>query len=186
MIPNINEISHIDNTNCNECIKTDVCSFKNRTHFIKKCLPFNNFDETKKNILNFDKTSYIYFYKKNIATYYLKKDFSIKLINSTAPLFSNINILTEEILQTVINIDDIEIPCYYLFTNYTHVFNIFTTYYSEWFNLRNINIINDIKKLEKLEEKYKKYNIIIENIKGETKYNNIESENKEIYQYINK
>ncbi len=136
-----NKISHIDNTKCNQCITTNKCIHKSRKKFINRCLPFNNFDESKKNILNFDKTSYIYFYKKNIATYYLKKDFSIKLIKPPAPLFSNINILTEEILQTVFNIDDIEIPCYYLFSNYTHVFNIFTTYYKLFLN----NIKNNIK-----------------------------------------
>ncbi len=181
-----NEISHIDNTKCNQCITTNKCIHKSRRKFINRCLPFNNFDESKKNILNFDKTSYIYFYKKNIATYYLKKDFSIKLINIKPLPYENIDILTEEILITVFNINNIEIPGYYLFCNYIHTFNIFTTYYGEWFNLYNNNIINDTLKLKNLEKEYDKYNIIIENMKEESGYYIIESENKDIYQYINK
>ena len=159
----LNQISHIDNTNCNICLKSNKCIHKTRKQFISRCLPFNNFDETKKNILNFDKTSYIYFYKKNIATYYLKKDFSIKLIKPSAsyiklaaPLFENINILSEDILLRKFNIDDIEIPGYYLFCNYTHIFNIFTTYYKLFFNNIQENIKSNIKlKLHNLEEQLK-------------------------------
>jgi len=185
MINNINQISHIDNEKCNKCVKTNTCIHKTRNKFIKRCLPFNNFDESKKNILNFDKSSYIYFYKKNVATYYLKKDFSIKLIRSTPPPSQNIDILSEEILLSVFNIDDIEIPGYYLFCNYTHIFNIFITYYSEWINHCNSTIMDNTQKLDKLQEEYKHFNLIFENIKAKSNYNNIESENIQIYKQIN-
>jgi len=174
----INQISHIDNTNCNICLESNKCIHKTRNKFIKRCLPFNNFDESKKNILNFDKSSYIYFYKKNVATYYLKKDFSIKLIRSTPPLFNNINILIDDILLSVFNIDDIEIPGYYLFCNYTHIFNIFITYYKLFYNnlqeninlkLHNLeeqlkNIIQQHKKLNKILYKSDEYKYLNETI----------------------
>ena len=192
MLQNINKISHIVNENCTNCIKTDTCIHKTRNKFIKECLPFNNFDETKKNILNFDRTSYIYFYKNNVATYYLKKDFSIKLIKpsstfikSAPPLFEDIDILSKEILTCVFNIDDIEIPGYYLFCNNTHIFNIFTTYYGEWIADSNNTIIIDMENLEKLQKEYKKYNNVIKKIKAIYKYNDIESENIKIYKYKN-
>ena len=66
----INQISHIDNTNCNICLKTNKCIHKTRKTFIKECLPFNNFDETKKNILNFDKTNWWWRFF-NLKKYYL-------------------------------------------------------------------------------------------------------------------
>jgi len=46
----LNQISHIDNTNCNICLVSNTCIHETRNKFIKRCLPFNNFDETKRNI----------------------------------------------------------------------------------------------------------------------------------------
>ena len=147
MVQNINEISHINNKNCNTCIKTNVCIFKNRKQFLKKCLPFNNFNETKKNILNFDKTSYIYYYNSKTLTYYLDKHFMLHNYKSKIPQKENINIFTKEILFCKFNIDTIEIPGYYLFCNYTHIFNIFTNYYEIFIKKKN-------NKLDKIIDKF--------------------------------
>ena len=132
MLQNVNEISHIDNTKCNQCIKTNFCSFKNRKKFIKKCLPFNNFDITKKNILNFDKTSYIYYYNDTTLTYYVDKNFMLHNYKSKPPPYKDININTEEILYTKFEITNTDIVMYgyYLFCNYDIIFNIFVNYYN--------------------------------------------------------
>ncbi len=131
MLQNVNEISHIDNTNCNQCIKTNFCIFKNRKKFIKKCLPFNNFDITKKNILNFDKTSYIYYYNDTTLTYYIDKNFMLHNYKSKPPPYKNININTEEILYSKFEITNTDTLMYgyYLFCNYDIIFNIFANHY---------------------------------------------------------
>ena len=191
-----NKISHIDDRRvahnndqgkCTTCISnpSELCYFTTRKKFIEKCLPFNNFDETKKNILNFDKTSYIYYNTANTLTYYLDKNFILhKYKSSLAPQFKHNNILTEEILITVFNIDNIKIPSYYLFCNYTHIFNIFIGYYKACLNNNKTVNIKKQAQIEELEKEYNTINSIIQNIK--TPYNNIELENKQLYQYINK
>jgi len=132
MLQNVNEISHIDNKSCNKCIKTNFCKFKNRKKFIKKCLPFNNFDITKKNILNFDKSSYIYYYNDTTLTYYVDKNFMLHNYKSKPPPYKDININTEEILYTKFTIYDTEILMYgyHLFCNYDIIFNIFANHYA--------------------------------------------------------
>ena len=89
-----------DRGNCNKCIHypDELCYFTTRNNFIKKCLPFNNFDESKINILNFDKTSYIYYNENNRLTYYLDKKFMLHKCKSQIP-FENINLLSDGILS---------------------------------------------------------------------------------------
>ena len=186
MLQNTNQISHIVDDQCNKCITNDLCIFDNRKRFIEKCLPFNNFDETKKNILNFDKTSYIYYNESNKLTYYLDKNFMLhKYKTKLSPLFENNDILTEEILVTVFNIGDIEIPSYYLFCNYTHVFNIFISMYS----LFIIDIENKITQLnielDDLKKEYDEYNLKIDDFKSKTLYYSIRDEIAEKYQELN-
>ncbi len=176
-------ISYIDNPYCNKCIKTNSCMYSTRDEFINECLPFNNFNKSQKNILNFDKTSYIYFYKENSDTYYLKKDFSIKLINFNLP-YEPIDIMTPEILTSVFRINSLIIPGFYLFCNYTNIFNIFTYNYSLFINELNNKIITKIDKLNKLEEEYK-INIKINNkIKNKTKFKIINNEIGQIHKKI--
>jgi len=89
-----------DRGNCNTCIQypDELCYFKSRKSFINRCLPFNNFDESKINILNFDKTHYIYYNENNKLTYYLDKKFILHKCQSKIP-FENINLLSDGILS---------------------------------------------------------------------------------------
>ena len=168
MLQNNNQISHIYNKKCNKCIKTNFCSFKNRTQFLKKCLPFNNFNETKKNILNFDKTSYIYYNNSKTLTYYLDKHFMLHNYKSKIPLNEDINIFTKEILFCKFNVDTIVIPGYYLFSNYTHIFNIFTNYYDIFIKNKNIKLDKIIDKFiidrDIKHKKIKDFNVEIKKI----------------------
>jgi len=186
MSKKINQISHIDDDQCNKCIIDDFCIFNDRKRFIDKCLPFTNLDETKKTILNFDKTSYIYYNESKTLTYYLDKNFMLhKYKSRLAPPYINDNVLTEEILITVFKIDDIEIPSYYLFCNYTHVFNIFISMYSLLVtDIENKITILNIE-LDNLKKEYAKYNLIIDDFKSKTLYYPIKNAIADKYKELN-
>ncbi len=128
----INTISHINSSNCNNCIiKNDLCN-DTRKEFITKCLPFYNLSNSSINVLNYNLSSYIYYDVNNTSTYYLDKNFYlIELPNYNDSIANSIKIynlekynknnLLSKINHTTFN----NIPMYYLFSDYNTIFNIF-------------------------------------------------------------
>ena len=137
-------ISHIDTNNCNICInKLDSCN-EIRKDFINNCLPFFNLHNSGINILNYDRSSYIYYDITNSKTSYLDYNFYLyelpgyntQIIKYNTNTY-NIKNLLSKIIYTTFN----DIPIYYLFSDYNVIFNIFI------YQLNNV-IANYNNKLE--------------------------------------
>jgi hypothetical protein len=116
-----------EDTLCVECI---------RKKFINDCLPLVDMKESKINILNWDRSGYIWFDESNTQTYSFNKDFSLneytgdniiyKIFDQTELIYNINNHFSIDIVEGV----KVLIPIYYFFINKNNViFNIFISFY---------------------------------------------------------
>jgi hypothetical protein len=127
--------------NDNKCKGCLVCDGNlsgecQRKKFINECLPLIDIKESKINILNWDKSGYIWYDSMNTESYYFDNNFNLNKYdgNIIEEQFYDQDKLLENIdKQLVIKIESdllIEIPIYYFFVNKNNIiFNIFISYY---------------------------------------------------------
>lgn len=130
-------LSYIVSNNCSKCINEFNCNdFENRKEFIHNCIPLINMINSKINILNYNQTGYIYYDENNEKTYYLDKDFLLKvptIVNF--PQYTNIDLnyfLRMISYDLIINYEKkYKIPIYFMFVNNNNnsIFNLFVSGY---------------------------------------------------------
>ena len=143
----MSHLINIDNDNCKSCYKHNNNNFCKRHNYIEKCLPFFDLKKSKINILNYDKTSYIYYdinNDKNI-TYNLNKNFTLeKTTNIIINQKNKIDLYKYLNYYIKLQNHDIYIPIYYLFINYIDIFNVFINYVNINNNKFSKNILENI------------------------------------------
>lgn len=117
---------------CNKCILDNDCS-GTRKEIIEDCIPLTNISASKINILNFEKTNYIYFNDPKLPTYYIDNKFKlnryeeIEILHKQKQIKELYDYLDKQINLPLTNET---IPVYYLFVNSDNIFNLFICQYN--------------------------------------------------------